>query len=186
MSISQGQGETMTDDKRRVIDEYFIRIKKELTTDKGLEAFKDRVGKFYSVVQEYDIHPIENNILCDAFMCFFPIDEVESQLYLEGGVEAKMQIIGQKKRSEKYLGFDEMVNRCLGFADILFHTGARLRQPIYIQAANRMLYVLTGTDAVLDQIGNCLYAFPDYEKRENSDVEDMLIPEDEHEGVLYQ
>jgi hypothetical protein len=185
MSISQGQGERMSDDKRRVIDEYFIKIKKELTTDEGLEAFKNRLQNYWMVMADFS-DPIDFNIFADAFMCFFPIDEVESELYLEGGMSDKYDLMYKKKEAKEYLGFDEMVNRCLGFADILFHTGGRLRQPIYIQAANRMLYVLTGTNAVLDQIGNCLYVFPDYENRESSDVEDVLIPEDEHEGVLYQ
>lgn len=176
----------MSDDKRKALDEYFIKIKKALATDEGLAEFKERLNKFYSVVQEYDIHPLEHNIMSDAFMCFFSIDQVESQIYLEGGIESKMQILSYKRDKGELLGFDEMVNRCLGFADILFHSGGRLRQPIYLQAANRMLYVLTGTDAVLDQVGNSIYIFPDYEKKEEPSMEDRLIPEDEHEGVLYQ
>jgi hypothetical protein len=175
------------EDKSEAIKNYFNKIKQELVTEEGLVEFERRIKNYWMVMADFS-DPTDFNIMADAFMCFFPIDEAESELYLEGGMSDKYEMMYKKKEAKKYLGFDEMLNRCIGFADILFYSGYVLNNPLYIQTANRMLYVLTGGEAVLDQIGNSLYVFPkhktDEEKTES--VSGKLIPEDEHEGVLYQ
>lgn len=165
--------------------EYFIKVKKDLASDEGFDKFKERVLDFYNCVEDYRQHPLQHTVMADAYMCFFEIDEVEEERWLSESLTSKMTIMFEKKDIGAYLGVDEMVNRCLGFANILFHSGYVLSDPLYVLTANRLLYTLTGNVAVLDAIGTSLYVFPK-EKKDGDEGEEIPETGEDHFERLYQ
>ncbi len=165
------------DSKVITMDDFIQQIKEEQLMDPK-SGLKDRLNKFRHHMYDFRFDMLKFTVMGDTYISFFKISEEEESTYLEGGFEIKADILDELDELEEP---DEILNRALHMCNLLIYTNVTTKDKFYGYVANRLMYVLSGEQGFLTDIGLSLYNIPPISKKNR----EIVVPNKPIDG-MYQ
>ncbi|MCE7699720.1 MAG: hypothetical protein K8E24_013210 [Methanobacterium paludis] len=153
--------------KEYTIQDFVDKIKKQIEDDP--ESFKNRLEVMKECIFDYELDPWKFNIMADAYMSFFDIPDDVQEKWLVSSFEPKTEIVVRGKW-DVIKDFQLMAYQVIRFVKILQFSGGVYRDPFYKYVAARLLYVFSGEEVFLTDMGLAPYLIPkniDGEDEEN-------------------